>query len=245
MSVAGSDHAPDATNADVKEFEMEGPEVHVPHAPHTGHRWWDFAIGGTALLVSLVSLAVAVHHGQVMERLVAANSWPNVEVSANVQRPDSGAGVRFEISMKNSGIGPARVQTLELWNGATPIPDASAIGALIKKNGDGTSFSAQVGGGTVIGSVIGAGDTVVPLSIETADSARWAIAMVKTAAAIESRVCFCSVFDECHVADSRSAKSIAKRVDACPAVPTPYLDDISTMMTKAPPASQSTKPRVP
>lgn len=54
---------------------METPEVHV-HPHHTGHRWVDYVIAGTALLVSVISLWVAVGHGRTMEKLVAANSWP-------------------------------------------------------------------------------------------------------------------------------------------------------------------------
>jgi len=89
---------------------MEGPEVHAPHAPHTGNRWWDYAIGGTALLVSLVSLYVAVHHGEIMEKLVAANSWPNIEAGGNVVEGKTPGTARFEIGVKNNGVGPARVE---------------------------------------------------------------------------------------------------------------------------------------
>ncbi len=56
---------------------METPEVHV-HPHHTGHRWADYVIAGTALLVSVISLWVAVGHGRTMEKLVAVNSWPYV-----------------------------------------------------------------------------------------------------------------------------------------------------------------------
>lgn len=221
-------------NTPPQETDMEGPEVHAPHAPHTGHRWWDFAIGGTAVLVSLISLYVAVHHGAIMERLVAANSWPNVQLSANIVRAATPERVRFEIALTNNGVGPARVETLELWNGNTPIADVNQLGKLIKANGDGARFPVQLAGATVVGTVIGARETITAVSIATAEIDQWATPMVKTATALESRVCFCSVFDECRVSDSRAANGRPVLVEKCPVPPVPFKDDIAGMMIAAP-----------
>ncbi len=59
---------------------MEGPEVHQPHARHKGGlpQWLELTIAGTALVTSISSIAIAVHHGQIMEKLVEANSIPFV-----------------------------------------------------------------------------------------------------------------------------------------------------------------------
>ena len=59
---------------------MEGPAVHQPHA-HKRHglpQWLELSIAGAALVTSISSIAIAVHHGQIMERLVQANSVPFV-----------------------------------------------------------------------------------------------------------------------------------------------------------------------
>jgi hypothetical protein len=42
----------------------------------TGHRLLDLSIAVSAILISLTSLAIAIHHGRVQQKLVAANSWP-------------------------------------------------------------------------------------------------------------------------------------------------------------------------
>ena len=55
------------------EVSAEGVE---PKPRKTGHRASDLAIGLAALLISLTSLAVAIHHGKTQERLVAAIAWP-------------------------------------------------------------------------------------------------------------------------------------------------------------------------
>jgi hypothetical protein len=44
-----------------------------PEPRKTGHRAIDFSIAASAIVISLISLAVAIHHGRVQERLVAAN----------------------------------------------------------------------------------------------------------------------------------------------------------------------------
>lgn len=209
---------------------MEGAEVHAPHAPHTGHRWWDFAIGGTAVLVSLISLYVAVHHGQIMEKLVAANSWPNVEVSFNVRGGTSSDSARFEIAVTNNGIGPARIETLELWNGKTPIENIDAIGKLVKDKSDSQSLNAVSQSATVIGSIIGARDTIIPVAIESTAVRGWEQSMVATAGNLESRVCFCSVFDECRVADSREKSPKPVVVASCPVPTISFSDDVSSLM---------------
>ena len=56
---------------------MEQPEVHAPHARHGGlPRWLELVIAVTALITSISSIAIAVHHGSIMEKLVQANSLP-------------------------------------------------------------------------------------------------------------------------------------------------------------------------
>jgi hypothetical protein len=42
----------------------------------TGHRLLDLSIAVSAILISLTSLAIAIHHGRVQQKLVATNSWP-------------------------------------------------------------------------------------------------------------------------------------------------------------------------
>jgi hypothetical protein len=93
---------------------MEAPEVHTPHAHPSGKGWLDMALGGSAFIISLVSLWLGIQHGRAMEKLVAANSWPNIEFDTVVDR-SSATGAELQLRLDNNGIGPARVETLELW----------------------------------------------------------------------------------------------------------------------------------
>ena len=58
---------------------MEGPEVHQTHGRHRGGglpQWLELTIAGTALVTSICSIVIAIHHGHTMEKLVQANSIP-------------------------------------------------------------------------------------------------------------------------------------------------------------------------
>ena len=43
------------------------------HGHHTGIKWLDLILAGSAIFISVVSLVVSIHHGRTMEQLVAAN----------------------------------------------------------------------------------------------------------------------------------------------------------------------------
>ena len=102
----------------------EAPEHH--HSGHTGHRWLDLVLGLSAMFVSVVSLIVAVAHGRTMERMadantrmVEANSWPFVEFETHNADEHGNGDVRLVLI--NEGVGPARIETFELWWDGKPM----------------------------------------------------------------------------------------------------------------------------
>lgn len=85
----------------------------------TGHRLVDFSIALSAIVISLISLTVAIHHGRVQERLVAANSWPFLFWSTSIDQDESGQ--RFSIYIANSGVGPALLKGLIVRHAGKPV----------------------------------------------------------------------------------------------------------------------------
>lgn len=113
---------------------MESPEAPHHHASHTGHRWFDIALGVSAMFVSVVTLFVAIELGRTMERMadannrmVEANSWPFVAFDTHNLNEKGVPQVRLVLT--NEGIGPARIETFELWWKGKPI---SSPGQLLK-----------------------------------------------------------------------------------------------------------------
>jgi len=99
---------------------MDVEPGHHAHPHGTGHRWLDLSLAASAMCVSLVSLVVAIHHGRTMERmaeanarLVAANSWPFLGYSTGNVGPDGRN--KIDLKVVNDGVGPAKIESFEIW----------------------------------------------------------------------------------------------------------------------------------
>lgn len=211
---------------------MEVPEIHTPHVPPSGKSWLDMALAASAFIISLVSLWLGIQHGRAMEKLVAANSWPNIEFDTVVERRGTSGAAELLLLLDSNGIGPARVETLELWHRDVPLAD---IAALTQALGGGF----KVESASVSGFVIGARQKQMIVTLTAADGVHRVAALLQGAGAITARVCYCSVFDECYVNDTRDRQPRPQRVKACPVPKQPFRDDLSTaelaaMAPKAP-----------
>jgi hypothetical protein len=211
---------------------MDSPEVHAPHKAHTGHRWLDITLGVSALMVSAISLYVAVHHGKTMEKLVEANSFPNIEINFDLKDGSQPDKISLEVRAENNGVGPARIETLELWDGSTPLTSVRDIVTAIKARGDGRKFHATLAGSTVTDSLLGAGKSKSVLELQM-DRQAWLAAAARFSGAAEDRVCYCSVFEECFVADSRLNRGRPGKVKLCPTPAHPYSDDVKDVLGSA------------
>lgn len=92
--------------------------VHV-EPRRTGHRLLDLSIAASAILISLVSLAIAIHHGRVQQKLVAANSWPFLTWLTSNDFADGRQ--TFTLMLLNSGVGPAKLERLVVRFDGKPV----------------------------------------------------------------------------------------------------------------------------
>ena len=203
----------------------EGSHGHA-HRPHgTGFHWLDISLALSAFFVSLVSLGLAIHNGRTMERLVAANSYPNIDIEPG-NRFDFGDGLGLRpalyLSVANTGIGPARLRSVQLsWQGK-PAADLAALVALCCSGPDGSSLPRMDywKSGDLRGYMVAAGQSVNLYAWpEALRDPRWArLDELRTKVGLE--VCYCSVFDECYVRDSEHREPVRAR--SCPAAAVPY-----------------------
>ena len=217
------------------------PEHDTAHVAHsTGTRWLDLTLALSAMFVSLVSLAVAVHHLTAMDRLVAANSWPFLTYSTDNMDPQGNR--RISLKVENDGIGPARVQIFEVWWQGQPVPTAPELLRRCCMTDaktpldSATARSLHLVVGQVASRVMRAGDAeaFLSLTLEEANADIWHRLDVARLQ-LKMRACYCSVFNECWETDLE--KTDAQRVRSCAAPKVPFT--LPTHWFESPPAAES------
>ncbi len=173
----------------------------------------DLIIGFGAVLLSAISLAVAVSSNRTQERLLAASTWPYVQYGTS-NRGDDG-GDQISLTVENSGVGPTRVKTFEVFYDGKPQPDSMTL------------LSSCCGGAnkplvTVTSSTEGvmkAGEVVNFLRFTAKDNPTevWQ-AFNKERFKVSVRVCYCSVLGDCWTMDSTKPEAEPESMAMCPAV---------------------------
>jgi hypothetical protein len=200
------------------------PEHSHEEIHRTGHRWIDISVAGCALVVSVTSLFVAIRHGHSMERmaesnarLVQANSWPLLQ---RFQSDGEGQGQRvFSLEVINLGVGPAKVESVEvLWKGH-PVRNPGELEALCCSRKPGEDSAIETSG--LMGSVLRAGEVRRIITFpEDAAHADMTQGLQVSLSDISWRACYCSVFDECWLSDLRTMHP--PTVKECPTPEVPF-----------------------
>lgn len=178
-----------------------GPDVEHHHHHHTGHRWLDVVLGVSAVFISLMSLVLAIQHGKAMERMVEVSSWPYVVVQNTNANLDGSP--RFSVWITNSGVGPAKVGSVELFYQGAPQSGArSLIRAMLKINDPNRAIHFLQS--DVVGTVLPAREKLnlfdlLPGQVSPGEYQT----LHEESPKVQARVCYCSVFDECSVLDQR------------------------------------------
>ena len=199
-----------------------GPSTDVEHHHHhhTGQRWLDITLGVSAVFISLMSLLLAIQHGRAMERMVEMSSWPYVVVQGSTAKPDGSP--RISLNVTNSGVGPAKVASIEVfYNGAAQTDPKALVRSMLKITDP--SRGIRVLQSDVIDSVLPARESVPLMDVVLGEfSADEYQALRIEMDKVDSRVCYCSVFEECSVLDSRKSGN-PEKVKACPVPKTLFL----------------------
>src|ERR1700748_812083 len=93
--------------------------------PHYRRHWLEYVATGAALLLSAVSLWVAIGTMDANKKMVAAASWPFLQIDTSDAPPDGKEVMIFDVS--NAGVGPAIVQTFEVQYNGQPIRTSADV----------------------------------------------------------------------------------------------------------------------
>ena len=97
----------------------------TPDRPHkTGYLWLDLVVAASAVVISVASLFVAQRADRNQERLLAASVWPFVEFSSSNFRDNEKS---IELTLRNAGVGPARIRWMAIDYRGTPVQNARAL----------------------------------------------------------------------------------------------------------------------
>jgi hypothetical protein len=158
-----------------------------------------------------------------MEKLVAANSYPYLDLmrSTHALTPEGGmkrAKVEYEIM--NNGVGPARIEWVQLFYKDKPVADLRGLGEACCDTQPG-DFSGMNSRGGVTNSLIRPGGSLVMFSwSEPATPNPKFAALHQAMKDISYSACYCSVFDECYIRKDDDSKP--QPVEQCTAPGVPF-----------------------
>jgi hypothetical protein len=218
------------------EASAEPPEV-----KRTGRNWLDMLLALTAIFVSVSSLFLAYNSSNSMERLVQANSMPFIQLGSGNATDDGTPGV-MAFSVRNAGSGPARVHTFSFTVDGEEIAREGYVVANVVRaccaddleaaiaRDDGVTAAAIGNDLTtpIANSFFGPGDEAGPWAWRRSETnaALWdAVDQARQRGRIGMRACYCSLFDECWIAETRvfPPRSVASCTEPAPqtAAPSP------------------------
>lgn len=195
------------------------PETEIHHHSHrTGHRLLDLALPISALVVSVVSLAIAIHHGRTMQemakenaRLVQANSWPLLQFTTS--NTDDSGQQNISMSIENAGVGPAKIVSVEMFHEDRPLRTSSD---LIKELNP-TERQPMWFSGITLPMVMRPGTDALILGLKREGAEAVWDKLNRERWRVRFRACYCSVFDECWVTDLKTVSP--EPVDQCVKAP--------------------------
>ncbi|NGY04303.1 hypothetical protein [Solimonas terrae] len=190
-------------------------ETHAHHHK-TGHSIIDLSVALSALVLSVVSVVIAIHHGHTMEKLVAANSWPSIELSES--NADEQGHYDLRLRVANVGIGPARIEKFIVRYDGVAVGDArDLLQRCCGTAGLPPEQQPLLTTSAVLGRVLPARETIdfLHFRYDEASADTWH-RLDAARSHLVMQVCYCSVFDECWIGDSSTAPP--KRAESCDAL---------------------------
>jgi hypothetical protein len=198
----------------------EQPEL--PSRQKTSHHWLDRVGTIAAIVVSVVSLYIAIQNSQTEHQLVSSSAWPFIGA---IESNDYNQGREVAIGVINEGVGPAKLRTYEVFYDGAPV--RSALDLLRHCCGLGPTtddIRRQLPHGYNFSiadeTVMRAGDNNIILSVPRVPEAPGVAEQLNAHLGhISFRACYCSILDECWITDLQHTQVTPIHECAAPAHP--------------------------
>ena len=170
--------------------------------------FWQTLLSVAGVFIAVVALYAALTESAAVRQQTAAAVWPFVQLS--IEDNDSGDSAEFTMSFTNSGVGPAKMRTMRLVVDGEPMEDWASVVAHL-----GGKLTDNVNRNFISNRVLSPDEKVDSFHTNDPELAR------KFQAAMSDpgnyiTFCYCSIFKECWVADSRKDFQDPETVKECP-----------------------------
>jgi hypothetical protein len=197
---------------------MDNTPAETSRGPRRGRRrrTFELVVGACAILISAVSLFVAISANRTQERMLAASVWPSlISGTSNVSTDGS---PQITLDLLNRGTGPARVRWAQVLYDGSPLRDTSELLARCCTPHDAASGDHQIISSGIQRRVLGADEWVVLLRVPQPQPVTplWQ-SLDRERHRIELRACYCSVLDDCWMLEAGNEEP--EPVRACPRTP--------------------------
>ena len=169
---------------------------------------WQTVLSVLGVFIAIVALYAALTESAAVRQQTAAAVWPFVQFS--IEESDTGEAADFTVSFANTGVGPARMRAMQVAIKGHAVSDwAEAVARL-----DG-EITENVSRNFIGNRVLSPDETVDAFSTSDPDLARKFLAAVSRPDTYIA-YCYCSIFDECWLADSRQSLQDPEPLESCP-----------------------------
>jgi len=179
------------------------------HQSFMRRHWSDTLFALAALFVSAVSLWVGIRTEEANEQLVAASTWPFLQVQISNADPNGHPDLQFTVV--NTGVGPAKIESFEVFLKGRPLQSGDELLRTccgykrVKATSPEAKDHTPLLQGTVQGIVLPAGqnEMFIHYSLGPDNLAQWN-ALNAAREQMSYRICYCSALDKCWISDLRS-----------------------------------------
>lgn len=170
--------------------------------------FWQTILSVVGVLIAILALYAALTESAAVRQQTAAAVWPFVQMM--FEDYDTGDAAGFSIAFTNVGVGPAKMQDVRVIVDGNAVRNWSELVASV-----GGDTGAEVNRTFISDRVLRPEETVEVFSTTDIELARKLFDAISKARSSLS-FCYCSIFDECWLADSREDLQAPKLVEACP-----------------------------
>lgn len=169
---------------------------------------WQTVLSVAGVFIAIVALYAALTESAAVRQQTAAAVWPFVQFA--IEDYDTGDSAGFAMSFTNTGVGPARMQGVRLTIDGEAIRDWHHAAEQL-----GGKLTEQVSRNFISGRVLSPDEKVEIIGTTEANLARELQAVIANPENFIT-FCYCSIFEQCWLADSRQDMQNPESVEECP-----------------------------